>query len=103
WRRSTVEAERELHGRLRADSGNDTASVAETEPSPHLPRIHGFLRGARAPGERHEAFAPILPCHWTCRRVGRALAERGSPGRGDAATRRGSRHGERARPHRHRV
>jgi thiaminase/transcriptional activator TenA len=74
-----VEAERELHGRLMADLGIDPAAVAETEPSPTCRGYTGFLLGACALGERHEAFAAVLPCYWIYWRVGRALAGRGSP------------------------
>jgi thiaminase (transcriptional activator TenA) len=74
-----VEAERDLHSRLMGELGIDASTVAGTEPSPTCRGYTGFLLSACALGDRHEAFAAVLPCYWIYWEVGRSLAERGSP------------------------
>lgn len=74
-----VEAERDLHARLMGELGIDPRDAADTEPSPTCRGYTGFLLGACALGDRHEAFAAVLPCYWIYWEVGRLLAERGSP------------------------
>jgi len=74
-----VEAERELHRRLLGDLGIDPRRMERAEPSPTCIGYTGFLLGACALGERHEAVAAVLPCYWIYWEVGRALVRRGSP------------------------
>lgn len=74
-----VEAERDLHGRLLGELGIDATRAAAAEPSPACRAYTSFLLAACTLGERHEAFAAILPCYWIYREVGTLLARRGSP------------------------
>jgi thiaminase (transcriptional activator TenA) len=74
-----VEAERELHGRLMGRLGISADELERTPPSPTCRGYTGFLLGACALGDRHEAFAAVLPCYWIYWEVGKALARRGSP------------------------
>lgn len=74
-----VEAERDLHARLMGELGIDAAALGRAEPSPTCRGYTGFLLGACALGDRHEAIAAVLPCYWIYWRVGRALVRRSSP------------------------
>lgn len=74
-----VDAERDLHERLMDALGIDPAAAARAVPSPTCRAYTSFLLSACALGERHEAFAAILPCYWIYWEVGRLLARRGSP------------------------
>lgn len=74
-----IDAERALHEELMGALGIDPAAVNATEPSPTCRAYTSFLLGACTVGERHEAFAAVLPCQWIYWEVGRALLERGSP------------------------
>lgn len=74
-----IDAERALHTHLMAELGIDPAAAESAEPSPTCRAYTSFLLGACTLGERHEAFAAVLPCYWIYREVGRALMEQGSP------------------------
>lgn len=74
-----IAAEQQMHGELFARLGVDPGAAAAAPPSPTCAGYTNFLLATCALGERHEAYAAVLPCYWIYHRVGLALAEAGSP------------------------
>lgn len=74
-----VAAEQALHTGLLEQLGIDAAEAAAQTPTPTCAAYTNFLLASCALGERHEAFAAVLPCYWIYHRVGQALVTAGSP------------------------
>jgi thiaminase (transcriptional activator TenA) len=74
-----IAVEQDMHGELLADLGIEPRAVETAQPAPANLAYTSYLLATTLSGSFADGVAAVLPCYWIYWRVGRVLADRGSP------------------------